>query len=138
MNPRNAKLLKVALPVCLLLAGWLWFNPPGRFGWCCFGLTTYGGWPRPIADLQIKADGSLRKVPKTHALPLDQIQWLIEPLPETLIISTGWNGVLEPDEPIKKLKGVEVRILKSKEAAELFNQLKKAGKRVAIHFHSTC
>lgn len=132
------RLLTIILTVGVLLTVWLIFNPLGRFGWCCFGLTTYGGLPRPITDLQTKADGSVRKVPKTHALRLDQIKWLIEPLPETLIISTGWNGVLEPDEPIQKLKGVEVRILKSKEAAELFNQLKKAGQRVAIHFHSTC
>ena len=41
-------------------------------------------------------------------------------------------------EGVKRLPGTEIHILKNKEAKALFNSLKKAGRRVAIHYHSTC
>ncbi|MBI5386186.1 MAG: hypothetical protein HZA90_16060 [Verrucomicrobia bacterium] len=132
------KWLLITILVAGALVAWLCFNPPRRFGWCRFGLTTYGAMPRLVSDIQVRADGAVRKVPKTHELPLEQVQWLLDSAPETLIVSIGWNGAVEPDERIWKLKSVEVKILKSKEAAQLFNRLKKEGRRVAIHFHSTC
>jgi hypothetical protein len=132
------RLLVWAAVVVALVVVWLVFNPPGRFGWCCFGYTTFGGLPRPVTDLQVRADGAVRKVPKTHALSRRDVEWLLQPLPEVLIISTGWEGVVKPDEELRTLKGVEVKIVDSGEAKALFNQLRKAGRRVAIHFHSTC
>jgi hypothetical protein len=46
--------------------------------------------------------------------------------------------VVEIAEGVKRLPGTEIHILKNKEAKALFNSLKKAGRRVAIHYHSTC
>jgi hypothetical protein len=120
------------------LAAWLLFNPPGRFGWCRFAFTTYSGVPRLVSDLQIQPDGTVRKVDKTHDLPLESLAWLIESKPDALIISTGWEGKVRPDSRIQALKGFEVHILRTGQAVELFNRLKKGGKRVAIHLHSTC
>jgi len=124
--------------VVLLLVGWIVGNPPGRFGWSRFGLTVYNCLPRPISDLQIRSDGRLRTVTKTHDLTLEAVQWLLEPKPEFLIIAIGWDGVTRPAAEIAALQQCQVKILKSGEALKLFNQLKKAGKLVAIHYHSTC
>ena len=135
---RRAKLVTVLLVVLLPLGLWLVANPPGCFGWCGFGYSIYGACPHIISDLQIRADGTTRTVSKTHDLTFEQIEWLLRPQPEVLIIALGWDGVTTPDERIRSFKGCEVRMLKNKEGLELFNRLKASGKRVAIHYHSTC
>src|ERR1041385_7163955 len=38
----------------------------------------------------------------------------------------------------REFKGCEIHLLKNKEAIDLFNRLKRSGRRVAIHYHSTC
>lgn len=132
------KLLITLAMLASVVTVWLICNPPRRFGWCRYALTTYNGIPRPVSDLQIRADGSVRTVAKTHDLKLETIKWLIEEKPEVLIISIGWDGVAQPDEQVQSFKECEVHILKNREAIDLFNKLKKSGKRVAIHLHSTC
>lgn len=137
MTPK--KKLAVALTVLVTLAAiWLVANPPGRFGWCCFACTTYGSWPRVISDFQIRADGETRTVEKTHDLTYEKIEWLLEPQPDVLIIALGWHGVTTPDRRIRDYQGCEVHLLKNDQAIELYNRLKKSGKRLAIHYHSTC
>lgn len=135
----NKKKLVVVLSLlAALVTAWLIYNPPRRLGWCRYALTTYNGIPRLLSDLQIRADGAVRRVAKTHDLTMERISWLTTEKPDVLIVSIGWDGVVRPDEAVRVIKGCEVHILKNKEAIELFNRLKKAGKRVALHFHSTC
>jgi hypothetical protein len=55
-----------------------------------------------------------------------------------LIIGLGWDGVTSPDDRIRAYRACELQLLKNREAIELFNRLKRAGRRVAIHYHSTC
>jgi hypothetical protein len=117
---------------------WLWINPPGRFGFCTFGLTTYNCIPRPLSDLQVRSDGKTRKSEKTHDLKMEHVQWLLEPKPQILIIGTGWDGAVKPQADIQKIKDCDVRILKTEEAVKEFNQIKRNNKKVAIHIHSTC
>ncbi len=133
---KRRKILGGALVI--LLVGWVLFNPPGRFGICTFGLTTYGCIPRPVSDIQVRCDGKTRSVEKTHALKLDHVQWLLDPVPSILIIGIGWEGAVNPEQQIRDLKDCEVRILKTGEAVKEYNRLKRQGKRVAIHVHSTC
>lgn len=121
-----------------LLGAWVLVNPPGRFGYCFFGLTVYSAWPHPGSDIEIRSDGRVRTVEKTHDLRLDAIQWLLDPEPEVLIIATGWRGLTQVDPVVESLPGIEVKILKSGKALDLFNRLKAAGKQVAIHYHATC
>ncbi len=132
------KLVGGSVAAAIVLVVWLVFNPPCKFGYCCYAYTTYNAMPRPLSDLQIRCDGTVRKIQKTHALTYEMIEWLLDPLPEVLIVATGWDGVTQPDERIQNIKSCAVHILKNKEAIALFNQLKKEKKRVAIHFHSTC
>ncbi|MFN0116831.1 MAG: hypothetical protein ACKVQC_00875 [Elusimicrobiota bacterium] len=94
--------------------------------------------PIPLIDIQVKSDGSFRKVPKTHDLRLANIQWLIDDNPEVLVISLGWSRVVKPRQEIYDFKGCKIHLLPNAEAIELFNTLQKEGKRVAIQYHSTC
>jgi hypothetical protein len=135
---RKRKLIAGLVALGLLAGVWLYANPPGRFGWCCYAYSTYGAWPRPISDFQVRADGSVRKIAKTHELRFEQVEWLLASKPEVLIIALGWDGVNSPDERIRSYKDCEVHLLKNREAIDLFNRLKREGKRVAIHYHSTC
>ena len=71
--------------------------------------------------------------------------WEIEELfrgdPEAIIIGTGWDGVLQPDEKIKKKSeklGVELIILKTPPAVEEYNRLAEEGKKVNALIHTTC
>jgi hypothetical protein len=137
MKPKR-KLITALVVLALLSAVWLIANPLGRFGWCGFGYTTYSAWPRPISDFQVRADGTTREVAKTHQLAFKQIAWLLTPKPEVLIIALGWDGVTSPDDQIRAYQGCEVHLLKNREAIGLFNRLKHDGRRVAIHYHSTC
>jgi hypothetical protein len=77
-------------------------------------------------------------VEKTHELTFHDIEWLLTPKPEVLIIALGWDGVTSPDDRIRGYKECQVHLLKNKEAIELYNRLKQEGRRVAIHYHSTC
>src|SRR5207249_4463870 len=135
---RQRKLRTMLALLALVATVWLVANPPGRFGWCCYAYTTYGACPRPIADFQVRADGSVRKVIKTHALTFEKIKWLLDSKPDVLIIALGWDGVTTPDDRIRRYRECETHLLKNKEAIELFNRLKGAGRLVAIHYHSTC
>jgi hypothetical protein len=135
---RTRKLIALLVIVGVLATVWIFANRPGRFGWCCYGYTTYGSWPRPISDFQVRGDGETRKVEKTHELSFEQIKWLLDSKPDVLIIALGWDGITTPDDRIREYKGCEIYILKNKQAIDLFNRLKQSGKRVAIHYHSTC
>src|SRR5262245_54635390 len=105
---RKPKLIAVLVILALLATLWLVANPPGRFGWSCYGYTTYSARPRLISDFQVRADGSTRKVAKTHELAFEHIEWLLDPKPEVLIIALGWDGVTTPDHRIRAHKGCEV------------------------------
>jgi hypothetical protein len=137
MMPKK-QLIAVLSVIVVLLTIWLITNPPGRFGWCCYAYSTYSACPRLVSDFQVRGDGTTRKVTKSHQLLFEQIEWLLDPKPEVLIIALGWDGVTTPDDKIREHTSCEIHILKNKEAIDLFNRLKRAGKRVAIHYHSTC
>lgn len=136
------KAARTILAWLLVVAGMavIWFvaNPPGRFGWSCYGFSTFDACPRPVSDFQVRADGRIRKVPKTHQLSLEQVEWLLDPNPEVLIIALGWDGVTSAEEKIRAHQGCEIHFLKNREAIELFNRMKSSGRKVAIHYHSTC
>jgi hypothetical protein len=119
-----------------ILAAWIACNPSGGFGFARYAFTVFNRVPRPITDFQVRADGNIRRIAKTHDLNYETVAWLFDEKPELVIVAIGWDGVVEPDERIRASS--LVRVLKNKEAVELFNQLKRSGKRVAIHYHSTC
>jgi|ERR1051325_4942163 hypothetical protein len=132
------RLLPFVVALVIVAVVWVCFNPPGRFGWSCYAFTTYNVLPRFVTDLQIRSDGAVRKVAKTHDVQFELVEWLLESQPEVLIIAIGWDGVAQPEERIRAIPRTEVRVLKNLEAIRDFNRLKREGRRVSIHFHSTC
>lgn len=138
MSRRRRKLVVTGGVALALIAGWLFYNPPGAFGVCTFGLTTYGAIPRLVSDLQIRCDGEVRPISKTHDLELKHVEWLLDPQPEVLIIATGWHGATQVAPSVMDLTECEVITLPSNEAGVLYNKLKQEGRKVAIHYHSTC
>jgi hypothetical protein len=138
VGTRTRKWRYLLIAACVSAIVWAAINPPGLFGLSGFGFTAYGCRPFIISDVQVRADGASRTCQKTHDLQLEDIRWLLQPQPEILIIGTGWNGIVEVAEAVRELPGIDVRILKSGQAKELYNRLKRAGKKVAIHYHSTC
>lgn len=135
---RRKKLLYVVGAVLILLSIWLLVNPPGTFGFCRFGITTYNCIPYPTSDIQVRADGEMRRVQKTHNLQLTAVEWLLDPKPNVLIISTGWHGVVKVQQAITEIKQCNVELMKTGDAIRRFRELRKQGKKVAIHIHSTC
>jgi len=136
ISKRNLSIIAIILAI--FLVGWFCINPIGYFGYCRFGLTTYSLIPIPISDIQVRSDGRVRRIEKIHDLKIEKVEWLIEPMPNVLIVSTGWDGVVKVSEDIKQIDGCKIHILKTGEAIKLFNKLKGSGLRVSIHIHSTC
>ncbi len=81
MSRNKLRTLAGLLLLALLLVLWIFFNPIGRFGWCAFAVTTYNALPRPVMDIQVRADGKVRTVEKRHDLRLEDVAWLLDPLP---------------------------------------------------------
>jgi hypothetical protein len=88
--------------------------------------------------MQVRPDGAIRKIAKTHQLSLNHVQWLLDAKPEVLIVAIGWDGVTDPESRIREYRECEVHILRNRDAIELYNRLKRSGRKVAIHYHSTC
>lgn len=133
------KWLLLAAGLLLGAAAWFLLNPVKGFGLSRPGLATYDMIPIPWADFQVRPDGTLRRVPKTHALTLDAVTWLVEGRPETTIVCTGWEGRVVPDRQIVDvLHGYDVRVMKTGDGLALYNRLLlQENRRVAIHVHST-
>lgn len=129
---RGAALLVV------VAAAWLGLNRPGRFGPSCFAYTSFNALPRPVIDFDVRADGAVRQVPKTHDVGLAEVQWLLQDSPDILIISTGWDSAVRVRDDISDANGTAVEILPTGAALKRFNRLRQEGRRVAIHVHSTC
>lgn len=103
-----------------------------------FSLTTYSRVPYPAFDIQVRSDGDVRRVRKTHDLKLSEIEWLLDPRPEVLIISTGWRGSVRVGDDISRLDQSDVEVLNTGDAIRRYRELRKRRKEVAIHVHSTC
>jgi len=131
------------LAILLLCIVWVAFNPPGRFGFCRFGLTVYSGIPFPAVDVVVYANGlpGLRGT-KAHFVSAEEFDRLIGPQaeswPEVVVIGTGYEGRVRVDESILARAKPAVEVLPTPQAIRRFNQLRAAGKRVAAIIHSTC
>ncbi len=75
-----------------------------------------------------------------HNLRIEDIKIIVDNKPETLIIGTGYYGLMKvPLELIKYLESnnIEVIIKKTKDACDEYNTLHQK-KNVAAAFHLTC
>lgn len=75
-----------------------------------------------------------------HLLQKADLKGIIAAAPETLVIGTGFSGVMKvPEQTVNFLnsKGITVFIEKTGRAVELFNE-KRSGGKVIGAFHLTC
>ena len=76
-----------------------------------------------------------------HAVCLEDLREVLEDPPEVLVIGTGYYGLVRvEDEVLRELasRGIEVVAQPTKEACRIFNELLKAGRKVAAALHLTC
>lgn len=76
-----------------------------------------------------------------HKLFAEDIKDILKAKPEVLVVGTGAYGamkvVAQTKESLKE-KGIQLIEAKSEQACNTYNQLLKAGKRVAFACHLTC
>ena len=119
--------------VILLGLVWLGFNPPGQFGYHCFGLTVYSGIPFPAVDVVVHANGlpGIRGS-KDHRVSVEEFDQLIGhragDYPDVVVIGTGYEGQVQLDGGILT-RGASpvVELLPTPQAIRCFNVLRAAG-----------
>lgn len=74
-----------------------------------------------------------------HSLVIEDLQDVLDELPEHLIVGTGAYGELHPDPAVLEVlarRGVEVEVIRTGEAVERFNAADR--RRTAAALHLTC
>jgi hypothetical protein len=113
-----------------------------------YGLTVYKGIPIVFFDAMIFPNGTFRLVDKKHEFNYRDRTFFLMKKPDILLIGSGAYGkggngfpTKEPDQFVfnKFLeRGTQVIILKTPEACQVFNRLKREHKNVLFILHNTC
>jgi len=113
-----------------------------------YGLTIYKGIPIPFFDVLIFPNGSFRLVDKKHFFNLRDQSFLMEMEPDILLIGSGESGLGGNGFPEKAESqfiyngftrtGTQLIILRTPEACDTFNRLRREGKNVLFLLHNTC
>jgi hypothetical protein len=111
---------------------------PGRVTYARFGLTLVGAAPVPLLDITIGPRGGLWFRDKSHFVSLEEVERLLSPGVEVLIVGTGWQGAVDVEAAIEQLRGIEVHILNTPAAFTLYNDYRSQGRQVVLLAHSTC
>jgi hypothetical protein len=136
---KRRQLWVIAALVAICVAGWVFVNPSARFGLSQFGVTTFNRVPVPYVDLQVRSDGAIRWVAKTHDPDAAVFACLVSSRkPEVIVVALGWQSGVQAGNGFPSLAGIKVLAVPTDEALPLYNLLKDQGVRVAIHVHSTC
>jgi len=86
-----------------------------------------------------RVDGSWVRE-EEHRPQIREFADIVKAEPDVLIIGTGYAGVLSVPDQIRNYltsKGIEVRVEKTRQAIEMFNELRNKEKVVAV-LHITC
>lgn len=113
-----------------------------------YGLTVYKGIPLPYFDVLFFPDGGFRLVDKKHYFSFRDQTFLMKQKADILLIGSGVQGRGGNGLPGKSvnqfvfnrhlLRGMQVIILRTPEACQVFNRLKREGKSVLFVLHNTC
>jgi hypothetical protein len=135
---RRRALVAVALAALLVLLPLASTVYPGRILYSRFGFTVYGLVPVPTLDITVGPHGGLWFRDKSHWIAYEEVQPLLSPEVEALVIGIGWHSAVQVDPAIQQLEGIELRILPTPEAFDLFNRYVAQGRKVVLIAHSTC
>jgi hypothetical protein len=92
----------------------------------------------PTLDVTVGPHGGLWFRDKSHTLSIEEVEPLLSPEVEALIIGTGWHGAVQVDPAVKEIEGIEVHLLRTPAAFDLFNGYMSRGRTVVLIAHSTC
>ena len=93
------------------------------------------------SDIVLWWDGRVELRPKSHEFTIDEFVHLLKRSPESVVIGTGTDGVMEIAEEVMQVaedKKIKVFVDKSPNAAEVFNGQAMQGKKVVAVLHATC
>ena len=104
-----------------------------------FGLTVYGAIPVPALDITVNRNGILWFRPKTHQITRQELDAIVGPDVEIVVVGIGWDSIAQLTDDAKRISSrVDLRVLPTPAAFALFNRLKAEGRIVVLLAHSTC
>ena len=110
-----------------------------RITYSRFGFTVYGATPIPVLDITVNRYGILWFRPKTHQITRAELDSLITPGVEVVVVGIGWDSIAQLTDDAKLLgDSIDLRVLPTPEAFALYNRLKADGRNVVLLAHSTC
>ena len=110
-----------------------------RITYARFGFTVYGAMPIPLLDITVNQHGFLWFRAKTHQITREELDALVAPGVEIVVVGIGWDSIVQLTEDAKKISTtVDLRVLPTPEAFALYNELKAQGRNVVLLAHSTC
>lgn len=110
-----------------------------RITYSRFGFTVYGATPVPFLDITINRHGLLWFRPKTHQITREELETLISPSVEVVVVGIGWDSIAQLTDDAKLLgDSLDLRVLPTPQAYVLYNKLKTEGRIVVLLAHSTC
>jgi hypothetical protein len=141
---RGAKEGPARFAVPLVLLGLLLVFPlsmfwPGGILYALPGVTVYGLIPVPVLDFVVSEDGVLAFREKSHRITKEEVAALLGDNPKTLavVIATGWEETANVEPEVHILPFGSVHILRTREAFDIYNRLKREGRRVVLIAHTT-
>jgi hypothetical protein len=135
---RGCSLGVLSLLAALLLVPALSMIYPGKVTYSRFGLTVYGAIPLPTLDITVGPHGGLWFRDKSHFVSIEEVEPLLSPEVDALVIGTGWYGAVQVDPAVEEIEGIEVHVLRTPAAFDLFNEYVSRGRTVVLIAHSTC
>jgi len=110
-----------------------------RITYSRFGFTLYGAMPIPLLDITVNQYGFLWFRTKTHQITREELDALVAPGVEIVIVGIGWDSIAQLTEDAKKISTmIDLRVLPTPQAFALYNELKSQGRNVVLLAHSTC
>ncbi len=110
-----------------------------RITYSRFGFTVYGATPVPFLDITINRQGFLWFRPKTHQITREELESLISPGVDIVVVGIGWDSIAQLTDEARLLgNAIDLRVLPTPVAYALYNKLKSEGRSVVLLAHSTC
>jgi hypothetical protein len=110
-----------------------------RITYSRFGFTVFGATPIPVLDITVNRHGVLWFRPKTHQITRAELDALITPGVDVVVVGVGWDSIAQLTDDAKLLgDSIDLRVLSTPEAFALYNELKAEGRTVVLLAHSTC
>jgi hypothetical protein len=136
---RRSSRISAVLLFTLLVTSPLVSAAMNRITFSRFGFTVYGVTPIPILDITVNNSGILWFRPKTHQITRAELDAIIGPGVDVVVVGIGWDSVAQLTDEAKQLSDlIDLRVLPTPKAFGLYNALKAEGRNVVLLAHSTC